>query len=165
MNPNQLLTIILFLISATIFSVIVGGLVKQSVLPLKPVMDYSEPQLKFIKIWVNVALFIGVILPGLILIFVWQQPLQHQFLSYYLIVFFLQLASEFIFKRWFCKSVVVIIGILYTGFRIWQLWSGLHSITYPQPWFSLLEVVFIFWIANLIMLFTLAFPSIMPETE
>ena len=64
-----------------------------------------------------------------------------------------------------CKSVLVIIGTLYTGFRIWQLWSGLHLVTYSQPWLGLLWLVFIFWVANMIMLTTIAIPSILPQSD
>jgi len=165
MNPNQWLTIVSFLISATLLTVIVGVLIKQSILPLKPIMAYSEAQLQFLKIWVNVALLIGVVIPLGLLIKFWNQPIPRQFLSYYLIVVFVQLASEVIFNRLLCKSIVIIIGTIYTGFRIWQLWSGINATTYSQPWLSLLGLVLGFWIANIIMLLTMAFPTIFPENE
>ncbi|AOX04181.1 hypothetical protein BJP34_07835 [Moorena producens PAL-8-15-08-1] len=165
MNPNHLLTIFLFIVGTTLLSLEVGWLVKKAALPLKPVMAYSEIQLQFIKIWVNVALLIGVILPSVMLIVFWRQPIRSQFFICYLIVVFVQLASEIVFSSWLCKSVVVIIGTLYTGFRIWQLWSGLHATTYSQPWLSLLWLVLIFWVMNIIMLLTMAFPSIFPESS
>lgn len=165
MNPNQWLTIILFLIIATLLTVILGVLIKQSILPLEPIMAYSEAQLQFLNIWVNVALLIGVIIPLGLLIKFWNQPISRQFLSYYLIVVFVQLASEVIFNRLLCKSIVIIIGTLYTGFRIWQLWAGIHTVTYSQPWLSLLWLVLGFWIANIIMLLTMAFPTIFPKSD
>jgi hypothetical protein len=128
-------------------------------------MAYSEAQLQFIKVWVYVALFIGVILPLIMLIVFWEQPILRQFFSYYLLVVFVQLASEIGFSRWLCKSVVVIIGTVYTGFRIWQLWWGIHLVSYSQPWLSLLWLVWLFWLANMIMLLTMAFPTIFPESE
>lgn len=163
MNPNHWEIIASFLVFATLLSVGVGWLVKQAALPLKPMMAYSETQLQFIKVWLNIALLIGVILPLVMLIVFWKQPIQNQFFSYYLIVVFVQLTSEIVFSRWLCKSVVVIIGMVYTGFRIWQLWSDLHIVTYSQPWLTLLWLVWIFWVANMIMLLTMAFPSIFPE--
>ncbi|NES65986.1 MAG: hypothetical protein F6K24_12355 [Okeania sp. SIO2D1] len=165
MNPNQLQSIVLFLTCATLLSVTIGVLINKSILPLKSLMAYSEVQLQFIKVWVNIALFIGVIIPIILLIFLRIQPIQSRFLSYYLIVVFVQLAREIVFSRWLCKSVVVIIGTIYTGFRIWQLWSGIHATIYSQPWLSLLWLVLIFWIANIVMLLTMAFPSIFPESE
>ena len=61
------------------------------------------------------------------------------------------------------KSVVVIIGTLYTGFRIWQLWLGLNLMVYPQLWW-LLWLILLFWIANMIMLTVMAIPSIFPRS-
>ncbi|MEQ9672395.1 MAG: hypothetical protein RLO19_29090 [Coleofasciculus sp. G2-EDA-02] len=60
---------------------------------------------------------------------------------------------------------MVIIGGLYTGFRIWQLWEGLHLVAYPMLWVGLLGLVLLFWVANLIMLMVMAIPSILPESE
>lgn len=99
------------------------------------------------------------------LIVFWKQQIPRQFFIYYLLVVFIQLASEIGFSRWLCKSVVVIIGSIYTVFRIWQLWSGIHLINFPQPWLSLLWLVWLFWVANIIMLLTMAFPTIFPEAE
>ena len=165
MNPNNWQIIFLFLVFATLLSVEFGWLVKKGRLPLRSMMAYSEAQLQFIKIWVYVALLIGVILPLIMLIVFWEQPILRQFFSYYLLVVFVQLASEIGFSRWLCKSVVVIIGTVYTGFRIWQLWWGIHLVTYSQPWLSLLWLVWLFWLANIIMLLTMAFPTIFPESE
>jgi len=165
MNPNNWQCISIFLVFATLLSVGVGWLIKKEALPLKSIMAYSEAQLKFIKVWVNVALVIGVILPMAMLIVFWKQQIPRQFFIYYLLVVFIQLASEIGFSRWLCKSVVVIIGSIYTVFRIWQLWMGIHLINSPQPWLSLLWLVWLFWVANIIMLLTMAFPTIFPEAE
>ena len=95
----------------------------------------------------------------------WDKSILRVFFSCYLLAVVVQLGSEISFSRIFCKSVVVIIGTLYTGFRIWQLWSGLHLITYRMPWLGLLWLVFLFWVANMIMLITMAIPSILPKLD
>ncbi len=165
MNPNNWLTVSSFIAIATLLSIEVGWLTKQGTLPLTPNLPYSPAQFQFIKIWVNVALLIGLILPIVMAIVFWQQPDLRQFFSCYLVVVFIQLASEIGFNRWLCKSVVVTIGAIYTGFRIWQLWFGLQTFAYPQPWLSCFWLVLLFWVANLIMLLTMAYPTIISESR
>ncbi|MEM8718686.1 MAG: hypothetical protein AAGE84_05185 [Cyanobacteria bacterium P01_G01_bin.39] len=126
-------------------------------------MDFSNAQQQFIKVWASFAALVGIIIPAVMLIILWDNPLLRIFSSCYLVAVFIQLVSEIILSRTLCKSVVVIIGTLYTGFRIWQLWLGLHLTTYSQPGLSLLWLVFLFWVANMIMLTSMAIPSILPK--
>ena len=165
MNPNNWFIVFSFIAIATLLSASYGWLVTKEKLPFNPVMAFSNAQWQFMKVWVNVALLLGVILPVIMLIVFWDSSLLRQFFSCYLLAVVIQLACEIGLSRTLCKSVVVIIGTLYTGFRIWQLWSGLHLIAYPQPWLSLLWLVFIFWVANMIMLTTMAIPSIFSKSN
>ena len=171
MNPSQTLianrwlTVFLFIAIATLLSALVGWLVKKRALPLKPMMAFSSLQWQFMRVWVKVALGVGVILPLVMLVAFWDRPLPRQFFSCYLLAVAVQLASEASFSRLLSKSVVVIIGTLYTGFRIWQLWEGLHLVAYPMLWLGLLWLVLLFWVANLIMLVFMAIPSIFPPSE
>lgn len=171
MNPtqaliaNRWLSVFLFIAIATLLSALVGWLIKKRALPLKPMMAFSSAQWQFMRIWVKVALVVGVILPLVMWVVFWNQPIPRQFFSCYLLAVAVQLACEVTFSRWLCKSVVVIIGGLYTGFRIWQLWEGLHLVAYPMLWVGLLGLVLLFWVANLIMLMVMAIPSILPESE
>jgi hypothetical protein len=171
MNPSQTLianrwlTVFLFIAIATLLSALVGWSVKKGALPLKPMMAFSSLQWQFMKIWVKVALGVGVILPLIMLVAFWEQSIPRQFFSCYLLAVAVQLASEASFSRILSKSVVVIIGTLYTGFRIWQLWEGLHLFAYPMLWLGLLWLVLLFWVANLIMLVFMAIPSIFPESD
>ena len=163
MNPNNWFTVWTFIIIATLLSIGFGNLVKNNRLPFKSSMAFSDRQRKFIQVWAKIALIIGVIIPIIMAIAFWEQPVLRQFFSYYLVAIAVQLSSEISFSRILCKSVVVVIGTLYTGFRIWQLWAGLPLMPDSQPWLSLFWLVGLFWVANLIMLFTLAIPSILPE--
>lgn len=171
MNPSQTLvanrwlTVLLFIAIATLLSAIVGWLVKKGKLPLKPMMAFNSAQWQFMRVWVKVALVVGVILPLVMLVAFWDKSIPRQFFGYYLLAVAVQLACERSFSRLLCKSVVVIIGTLYTGFRIWQLWEGLHVIDYQMPWLGLLWLVLLFWVANLIMLVFMAIPSIFPKLE
>ena len=165
MNPNDWSTVFYFCAIATLLSVSYGWLVEKGKLPLNPVMAFSDAQFKFIKVWAKVAGLIGIIIPVVMWIVFWNEPVVRVFLGCYLLAVVVQLASETGFSRTLCKSIVVIIGTLYTGFRIGQLWVGLHLITYPQPWLALLWLVLLFWVANMIMLTTMAIPSIFPESD
>ena len=165
MNPNNWVTVFSFCIIATLLSVGYGWLVKYEKLPFNSAIAFSDAQWQFLKIWVKIALVLGVIIPVTMLIVFWNESVLQIFFGYYLLVVVIQLASENILSRTLCKSVLVIIGTLYTGFRIWQLWIGLHLITYPQPWLILLWLVFLFWVANMIMLTTVAIPSILPQSD
>ena len=165
MNPNNWSVVFSFCAIATLLIVSYGWLVKQGKLPFRSVMAYTDAQFRFIKVWALVALPIGVILPVVMWIVFWGQPVLRAFFSCYLFAVVVQLASETGLSRILCKSVVVIIGILYTGFRLWQLWSGLHLATCPQPWLGLLWSVWLFWVANMIMLTFLAIPSILLNSK
>lgn len=165
MNPNHWFTVFSFCAIATLLSISYGWLVKTEKLPFNSIMAFNDTQLQFMKVWVNVALVIGVIIPVIMWIVFWDTPILRQFFSCYLLAVVIQLVCEISFSRTFCKSVVVIIGTLYTGFRIWQLWSGLQLVTYSQPWLGLLWLVFLFWVANMIMLTTMAIPSILPQLD
>ena len=48
---------------ATLLSASFGWLVKKEKLPFRSAMAFNDAQWQFIRIWVNVALLIGVILP------------------------------------------------------------------------------------------------------
>jgi hypothetical protein len=64
------------------------------------------------RVWVKVALVVGVILPLVMLVAFWDKSIPRQFFSCYLLAVAVQLACEASFSRLLCKSVVVIIGTL-----------------------------------------------------
>ncbi|BDA71717.1 hypothetical protein CAL7716_058830 [Calothrix sp. PCC 7716] len=160
---NNPLTIASFIAGATLSSILIGWLIKTGSLPLKTMMAYSEKQLQFIRVWVKIALAIGVIVPFVLLITLWSNSIARQFLASYLAVVIVQLTCEASFSRWLVKSVVVVIGTIYTIFRLWQVWEGLHLTSYSQLELGLLWLVMLFWIANIIMLIFMAIPTILPE--
>lgn len=159
------LTLISFLGIATFLSMGIGWSVKTGRLPLRAMMAFSDRQWQFLRVWVKVALGIGAIVPLIIFMALWHELSVRQFLLGYLAVLVVQLASEASFSRWIVPSVVVPIGTIYTSFRIWQLWEGLHLIDDTQPWLGLLWMILLFWIANLIMLLFMAIPSLIPDSD
>jgi hypothetical protein len=138
MEMENGLTLISFLGIATFLSMGIGWSVKIGRLPLRAMMAFSDRQWQFLRVWVKVALGIGAIVPLVILIALWHELNVRQFLLGYLAVLVVQLASEANFSRWIVPSIVVPIGTIYTAFRIWQLWEGLHVINYDRPWLWLI---------------------------
>ncbi|MDJ0596285.1 MAG: hypothetical protein QNJ72_40950 [Pleurocapsa sp. MO_226.B13] len=163
-NPNSLFTVCFFIIIASLLSVGFGWSVRNNKLPIRSEIDYNDNQWKFLKIWVKFALLLGIILPVVLLVVFRDRSIVSKFFLGYLLAVAVQLMSEKVFGDCLCKSTVVFIGMVYTGFRIWQLGSGLQLINYGQPWFSLLWSVFLFWVANMVMLVTFAVPVILPKS-
>ena len=165
MNPNNWFVVCFFIIAATLLTIVFGLLVKQERSPIESTMNFDRQQWQFLKIWIQVSLLLGIIVPIILLVVFWKVTTARQFLSVYLLTVGIQLASEKVFSRQLCKSSVVAVGLLYTGFRLWQVGSGLQLINYGQPWFSLLWLVFLFWVANMVLLTTFAIPIILPKSE
>ncbi len=131
-------------------------------------MDYSNSELKFIKFWLKLAILIGILLPGATFFVVFRHLKPRKVLGFYLLVLIIQIVTEQIFSTMFFPSTVVIIGTIYTTFRLWQLWQGQQVIaTSTELGISsrrllrgLLWLMLIFWLSNLIMLFVLPWSSI-----
>lgn len=157
---TQLVPTLLFIIFATVICVGIGWLIQKQLIPFRTAIAFNRWQLTFLKVWVQIALVVGVIFP-IILLFVFKNDaLSRQFLLLYLLAVVIQLITEATFSRWLCSSIVVFIGTVYTLFRIMQVWEGMQLFIYPQPWLTIIWLIFLFWVANLIMLVFMAFPSI-----
>lgn len=157
---TQLVPTLFFIIFATVVCVGIGWLIQKQLIPFRTEIGFNRWQLTYLKVWVQVALVAGVIFPIVLLFVFWNDALSRQFLLLYLLAVVIQLITEATFSRWLCSSIVVFIGAIYTLFRIEQVWVGIHLSIYPQPWLTILWLIFLFWVANLIMLVFMAFPSI-----
>lgn len=153
-------TTLFFIVFATLACLGIGWLIQRGMLPFNSTIAFNGWQLKFINVWVQVALVVGVIFPIILLFIFWDDTSSRQFLLLYLLAVVIQLISEATLSRWLCPSIVVFIGTSYTIFRLWQVWTGMHLSVYSQPWLTLLWLIFLFWVANLMMLVFMAFPSI-----
>lgn len=158
-----------FVTLATLLILLIGWLTINSTLPVKLVIDYSDWAIKFIHFWVVLAILIGLLLPG-IAFFVWiRQKELRLVLGSYLLVLIIQIVTEQILSSVLFPSIVVVIGSIYTAFRLWQLWQGQQLMTITaQPGTrsrtimgSLLWLLLLFWSSNLIMLLVVAWPSIL----
>ena len=163
MITNNWLTITSFLLLSSLLAIGYGWGIKKQILPLRSLMNFSEGQWKFMRIWVKVALILGIIFPIILLAIFWYQPEMHQFWGVYLLIVAIQLISEVALSNYFVKSVVVPIGTVYTIFRLWELIEAWQNFSFSALWLYLFVLIFSFWTANLIMLIFMAIPSIFPE--
>jgi hypothetical protein len=101
----------------------------------------------------------------------WRYLDPRKILGFYLVFLIVQIAVEMIVSRVLFPSLVVMNGTIYTAFRIWQLWQGqqlakaeVQINNYHSTIFSgLLWLLLLFGSSNLIVLFTIAWPTILFE--
>lgn len=153
-------TILSFIVGATLLTLLSGWLMATNILPIQTEIAYSEAERSFLKIWIQVAIAIGLVLPGVAFLVWIRNPNLRTVLGFYLLVMGIQIVTEQICSRIFSASLLVIVGTIYTTFRVWQLWQGQHflranarsgnvSFAVAQ---GLLWLMLLFWSANLIFL-------------
>jgi hypothetical protein len=168
-TPLTWKTTFLFVTFATPLIWLIGWLIENRVFPVKTVIDFNTWQTNFIQFWIWVAIVVGLLLPS-IAFFVWlRHPEPRKILGFYLVVLLVQIVTEQLLSSIWFPSLVVIIGITYTVYRIWQLWEGQQVVninsqlnTFSQRVFkSLLQLLLLFWSINLTVLLVLCFPAIL----
>lgn len=115
------------------------------------------------------AIAIGLILPTITFVIWFKYPEIRKIFGFYLLVLIIQIVTEQIVSKFWFPSLVVIIGTLYTAFRVWQLWHEqqfIKSTDFAERGnfriiSSVLWLLLLFWSSNLIMLLTLSWPSIL----
>lgn len=163
-------TTLLFVTCATLLLLPLNWLMLGDTLLIKKAIDYSISQTNFIRVWLKIALFIGLLLPGVAFLVWHDYPEPRKIMGFYLVVLIVQIAAESILSRVLFPSLVVISATIYTVFRIWQLWQGQQLVMAGQTnnhntmiFSSLLWLLLFFWSSNLIVLFTVAWPSILSK--
>ena len=157
---NNGLVITFFILVVTSLAIAYGFGVKAQRLPFSAEIGFSEQQWSFLRGWVKLALVVGVLLPIALCTQSWGQPASLMFWGSYLLVVAVQLTSERVFSQWLVPSVVVPIGFCYTAFRLWQLWDGFTQLSFSRLAWVGFGAVVLFWTANLVMLMTIAIPTI-----
>lgn len=159
----------LLVILATLILWPINWLISRDILPIEKTINYSTSETNFIQLWIKLAVFIGLLLPGVAFLISWRYPEPRKILGFYLVVLIVQIAAEQILSRVLFPSLVVFSGTIYTAFRIWQLWQGQQLVTAtalinnhnPIVFSSLLWLLLLFWSSNLIVLFAVAWPRIL----
>ena len=122
--------------------------------------------------WMAVIFVAAVLAPAGALVIWWRRAGVRQALLPYLLVLIAQISAEATFSRVLAPNVVVLIGVVFSGYRLWQLWSarrffsgvGGPAGTGTIAVHGLLSVGLILWAANLVFLLLVALPSVV-ETE
>ncbi|MCC5663024.1 hypothetical protein LC653_03495 [Nostoc sp. CHAB 5784] len=162
-------TTFLFMVLATLVVILVGWLTSIGILPISQMINYSDAGLRFIRVWILLAIAIGLIVPTITFVIWFKYPEIRKIFGFYLLVLIIQIVTEEIVSRVWLPSLVVIIGTLYTAFRVWQLWHEqqfIKSTDFVERGnfriiSSVLWLLLLFWSSNLIMLLTLSWPSIL----
>jgi hypothetical protein len=160
-------TSLVFVVLATLTMMLVGWLISSELLPIRQTIKYSEAGLKFIRVWMQLAIAIGLVLPIIAFIAWFKRPEVRKLFGFYLLLLVIQIAIEQIVSEVWLSSLVVVTGTLYTAFRVWQLWQSLQLMRTPQKRSryrlvrGVLWIMLLFWSSNLIMLFTIVWPSVL----
>lgn len=156
-----------FVLGATLLTILVGWLTIDGVLPIQQNIQFSINEQNFLRVWLGLAIAIGLILPSVAWLLWLKNPLARKILGFYLFVLLVQIVTEQVFSSIVVPSIVVTIGTVYTVFRLWQLWQGqliyktAGDLSPPQLMNSLLWLLGLFWFSNLLMLLTLGWSSIL----
>jgi hypothetical protein len=154
---------------ATLLILVISWLTISGVLPIEMVINYSNSQFHFLRVWVIIAIFVGILFPATAFLLWLGHPVPRKILGFYLLVLITQIVTEQVLSGVLFSSIVVAIGTIYTAFRLWQLWQGqklLASDTQAVvPYQKLLQVllwlILLFWLSNLVMLLVLPWPIIL----
>ncbi|USR92391.1 hypothetical protein NEA10_06630 [Phormidium yuhuli AB48] len=167
MNLLRGKTTIAAIVLATGLILLVAQLIQLGVLPLATTLNYSPQDRQFIRMWLRLAGLVGVLLPLVGLIWGWRDRQIRTFFMYYFLVIFCQLISEQVVARFFFRSLVVPTGLLYSLFRIGQLWQAHQQLTqrhhdpHPRLILAVIWILLAFWAANLLVSVGIAVPAIM----
>ncbi|OWY63519.1 hypothetical protein B7486_52675, partial [cyanobacterium TDX16] len=92
--PFNWKTTISFLSLATLLILAIGWLTISGVLPIDLAIDYSSDEAQFIRVWVVIAIFVGILLPGIAFLVWLGHPTPRSILGFYLLVLITQIVTE-----------------------------------------------------------------------
>ena len=158
-------TVLAFIVSATLLILLSGWLIRANALPIQSEILYSKAEQNFVQVWIQIAISVGLLLPILAFLVRIRRSDARTVFGFYLLVLVIQIVTEQFCSRIFSRSLSVLIGTLYTGFRLWQLWQGCRILKMnprlDQLTQSLLWLLLFFWSANLIFLLTAGWSRIL----
>ncbi len=113
-----------FVVLATVTLVLIANLVIAEIFPIR--QDLAEVPLdprvqEFVRWWLRIGLALGVLLPLVVFLVKIRLAAIRQILGPYLFVLISQIATEATMRRCFFTSMLVIIGTIYTAYRLFQL--------------------------------------------
>jgi hypothetical protein len=122
------------------------------------------------SVWHQFVAIVGLVLPAAAWILQRHHPNERHVLSGYLVVLLAQIITEIVLLQWFPRGMSVVIGTLYSGFRIVQLWQGQQALkSPPSPQWSWMKVglwvLFMIWGVNLIQFLIFRWPLMVEFSE
>lgn len=159
-------TLIFFALS-TAAVLLVGWLVLNGILPLATATTRSPTP--FTRFWLQLGLVLGLIVPGIAFLAGIRTAVIRRAFGLYLLVLIVQIVSEMIISRWLFPDIVVVIGTIYTAFRLWQLWQAQTLIAAASQLVSpirqlcrvILWLLLGFWTINMGLLLTIYWPPLL----
>lgn len=166
LNVLQWRTTIAFFLIATLIVVFIAQLIQIEVIPITKTLNYTEEEETLIRSWLGVAFFLGIVFPLVQVVLNWRDRAAVKILGLYLFVLTTQIITEQIFSSLFFPSLVAVIGLIYTPYRIVQLWEAQRwlrrerKVSARRGLIGLLWILLVFWSANLAILFGISLPAI-----
>ena len=119
-------------------------------------------------VWMIAIVVVALLLPLLVLAFYGRYSSVRRALLPYTLVLAAQILTEVLFMRVFVSNIVVVTGLVYTSFQLWQLWSSrkyFRAMERPTSFGrsavgTLLSLGLVFWTANLLFLSLIALPRV-----
>lgn len=154
---------LLYIALITLVVCLIGWLKLGNILPMNSNFNYTESEYELVKDWIFLAIAFGIILPGVTLLVFWKFPEIRTIWSFYFVVVFVQLLTEYVLSRLLFQTIVVMVGSLYSAFRVWQLWSNQQLLVITTDMsmvshvlmISILWLMLIFWLSNIIVNFVI----------
>ncbi|WP_257237211.1 hypothetical protein [Nostoc sp. 'Peltigera malacea cyanobiont' DB3992] len=97
-------TTFLFMVLATLVVILVGWLTSIGILPISQMINYSDAGLRFIRVWILLAIAIGLIVPTITFVIWFKYPEIRKIFGLYLLVLIIQIVTEQIVSEFGAKS-------------------------------------------------------------
>jgi hypothetical protein len=129
------------LIALAVLSLLIvasGVLTNAGILPIAADTNpLPQDELWFQLYFIGFGVLIGLVLPVLVLASGRQYAAIRAAYGPYVLVLLVQLVSEALFSALFFQAILAITGIVYTAYRLWQVWQGIGLLradsSVPQP--------------------------------
>jgi hypothetical protein len=96
----------------------VGWLIATGSVSIQKRIQFNDAERAFMQVWIGLAIAIGLILPSIAWLIWFKHPQPRRILGFYLSVLIIQIITEQIFSSVVFPSLVVVIGTIYTAFRL-----------------------------------------------
>jgi hypothetical protein len=127
LDPMTLSTNAAFVLVATVFLGLVGGLMQAGLVPSLAETALSQRYSPWntlvpLRLWMGLAVTLSLILPIFALLICWRWLAARLVLLLYLIVMLVHILTEVVFNKLGLPGMNYVVGFTYTSYKVWQLW-------------------------------------------